>query len=68
MNKQERINFVYKEIRALCEELDNITNQMVVLRPFFENLIEVTNGKESFYKFSEVPQENNIEYKKDAHF
>ena len=60
MNEKERKNFVYKEVEALCEELDNIINQMIILKPFFKNLLDVTNGAEPFYKFNETSHKNNI--------
>jgi len=56
MNGKERKEFVYKEIKALYEELDGTINQLVILRPFFKNLLDVTNGAEPFYKFNEMPK------------
>lgn len=54
MNEKERINFVYKEIKALYEELDSTINQLVILRLFLKNLIDVANGAEPFYRFNEI--------------
>ena len=61
MNEQERKAFVYKEIKALYEELYGTINQLIILKPFFKNLIDVTNGAEPFYKFNEIPREDNFE-------
>jgi len=58
MDEIERKNFVYREMSALYEELDNTINQLVVLRPFFKNVLDVANGAETFYKFNEISQKD----------
>ena len=61
MNELERKNFVYKEIRALYEELDCTISQLVILRPFFKNLLDITNGAEPYYKFNETSRDDHFE-------
>ncbi len=57
MNKQEQQEFVNKEIVALFEDLDNTINQLIILRPFLKNVLNVINGVEPFYKFNEIPKD-----------
>lgn len=57
MNERERQELINKEIEALYEELDNTINQLVILRPFFKNLLNVINGTEPAYEFSKIPRE-----------
>jgi len=61
MNEKERQTYITNEIKALSEELDSTINQLIILRPFFKNLIDVTNGAEPFYKFNELHKKDNLE-------
>ena len=56
MNEQGRQEFINREVEALYEELENSINQLVMLRPFFQDLLKVIHGGEPSYKFSEVPK------------
>lgn len=56
MNEQERQEFINKEVEALYEELENTINQLVMLRPFFKDLLHVINGGDPSYHFSKLVQ------------
>jgi len=50
MNEKERQEFVYKEIEAIYEEIDNSVNQLVLSRRFLKKAIEVSKGAEPNYE------------------
>lgn len=49
MNDEERKEFVVNELDAIYEEMDNSINQLVILRRFLKNLVNVTKGAEPNY-------------------
>lgn len=49
MDEEERKNFVINELDAIYEEIDNSINQLVILRRFLKNLVDVSKGKEPNY-------------------
>ena len=49
MNEKERQKFVYEEIEAICEEMDNSINQLVLLKRFLQKAVEVSKGAEPDY-------------------
>lgn len=49
MNEEERKNYVIKELEAIYEEIDNSINQLVILRRFLKNLVNVSKGSEPNY-------------------
>lgn len=46
MNDQGRQEFINAEIIALSEELDSTINKLILLRPFFQDLVKVINGED----------------------
>lgn len=49
MNDEERKEFVANELDAIYEEMDNSINQLVILRRFLKNLVNVSKGAEPNY-------------------
>lgn len=49
MNEEERKEFVINELDAIYEEMDNSINQLVILRRFLKNLVNVSKGSEPNY-------------------
>lgn len=49
MNEDERKEFVINELDAIYEEMDNSINQLVILRRFLKNLVNVSKGSEPNY-------------------
>lgn len=49
MNEEERKTYVIEELDAIYEEMDNAINQLVVLRRFLKNLVNVSKGAEPNY-------------------
>lgn len=49
MNEEERKNFVIQELEAIYEEIDCSINQLVILRRFLKNLVNVSKGAEPNY-------------------
>lgn len=49
MNEAERKEFVVNELDAIYEEMDNSINQLVILRRFLKNLVNVSKGAEPNY-------------------
>ena len=49
MNEEERKEFVINELDAIYEEMDNSINQLVILRRFLKNLVNVSKGAEPNY-------------------
>jgi hypothetical protein len=49
MNEEARKEFVIKELEAIYEEMDNSVNQLVILRKFLKNLVDVSKGAEPDY-------------------
>lgn len=49
MNEEERKKFVIEELEAIYEEIDNSINQLVILRRFLKNLVNVSRGSEPNY-------------------
>lgn len=49
MNDEERKEFVVNELDAIYEEMDNSINQLVILRRFLKNLVNVSKGAEPNY-------------------
>lgn len=49
MNEEERKIFVIEELEAIYEEIDNSINQLVILRRFLKNLVNVSKGAEPNY-------------------
>ena len=52
MNELERQEFINSEIEALYEELDSTIDKLVLLKPFFEDLLKVVRGGVPSYKFT----------------
>jgi len=50
MNAKERQEFVYKEIEAIYEEMDNSINQLVLSKKFLQRAIEVSKGADAKYE------------------
>lgn len=49
MNEEERKEFIINELDAIYEEMDNSINQLVILRRFLKNLVNVSKGAEPNY-------------------
>lgn len=49
MNDEERKKYVTEELEAIYEEIDNSINQLVILRRFLKNLVNVSKGLEPNY-------------------
>jgi len=49
MNEEERKNYVIEELGAIYEEFDNCLNELVLLRRFLRNLVDVSKGTEPNY-------------------
>lgn len=49
MNEEERKTYVIEELDAIYDEIDNAINQLVVLRRFLKNLVNVSKGAEPNY-------------------
>ncbi|MEI8129131.1 MAG: hypothetical protein WCG95_05895 [bacterium] len=49
MKKKEQQEFTKKELQAIYDEFNLYVNQLDMLKPFFQNLIDVTNGAEPNY-------------------
>lgn len=49
MNNEERRIFVIEELEAIYEEIDNSINQLVILRKFLKNLVNVSKGADPHY-------------------
>lgn len=49
MNEEERKIYVIQELDPIYEEIDNSINQLVVLRRFLKNLVNVSKGAEPNY-------------------
>lgn len=49
MNDEERKVYVINELEAIYEEIDNSINQLVILRRFLKNLVNVSKGAEPNY-------------------
>lgn len=49
MTEDERKEFVVNELDAIYEEMDNSINQLVILRRFLKNLVNVSKGAEPNY-------------------
>lgn len=49
MNKIERQEFIKQELQAIYDEFCIHANQIEMLKPFIENLINVSNGAESIF-------------------
>ncbi len=54
MNEQERCDFIKKETKAIYEEFNIYLSQLILLKPFFLNLVEVANGANSNYELNEI--------------
>ena len=54
MNEKERQEFIKKEIEAIYEEFNAYVNQLNILKPFFQNLVDVANGANTIYELNEV--------------
>jgi len=61
MNEQQKQEFINNEIEALYEELNDSINKLVMLRPFFQDLLKVIHGGESSYKFGEIFHKDEVE-------
>lgn len=49
MDEVERKTYVINELEAIYEEIDNSINQLVILRRFLKNLVNVSKGEEPNY-------------------
>lgn len=49
MNEEERKQFIIDELDAIYEEIDCSINQLVILRRFLKNLVNVSKGAEPNY-------------------
>lgn len=49
MDEEERKKFITEELDAIYEEIDNSINQLVILRRFLKNLVNVSKGAEPNY-------------------
>lgn len=46
MNNLEKHVFIKNECEALCEELSECIEKLIIIRPFLDNLIKVLNDEE----------------------
>lgn len=60
MEETELKNFVKNELETIYEEFDAYINQLLILKPFIKDLIQVVNGAQPRYKLSDI-----FETKKD---
>lgn len=49
MNEIERKNYVVEELEAIYEEIDAAINQLVILKRFLKNLVNVSKGADPNY-------------------
>ena len=49
MNENERLDFIYNEIEAIYEEIDNSVNHLVLIRRFLQKAVAVSKGEEPNY-------------------
>lgn len=54
MNKEERHEFVVNEIETIYTEFETALNQLVILKPFFKDLIAVANGETPTYDLNDI--------------
>jgi len=59
MEKMETKTFVKNELETIYEEFDVYINQLILLKPFMKDLIQVLNGKEPTYNLSDIIKKNN---------
>jgi len=50
----ETKTFVKNELEAIYEEFDTYINQLILLKPFMKDLIQVLNGLEPSYRLSDI--------------
>jgi len=54
MNEIERQEFIKNETNAIYEEFNACVSQMVLLKPFLKNLVNVANGASPNYDLYEI--------------
>jgi len=52
MNERERQDFIIKEIEAIYGEFNASVSQLVILKPFLEDLIAVAKSENPSYDLS----------------
>ena len=58
MEQTETNVFVKNELEAIYEEFDKYINQLIILKPFIKDLMQVLNGLEPSYKLSDISKKN----------
>ncbi|MDD3435714.1 MAG: hypothetical protein PHC64_01025 [Candidatus Gastranaerophilales bacterium] len=60
MKLKERREFIRKELQAIYDEFNICINQMIMLKPFIKDLIDVTEGAQPTYDLVGFIQKDKI--------
>jgi len=58
MKENRRQEFIIRELEVINEEFEIYTNQLILLKPFLQDLILVAKGETPSYNMSELINKN----------
>lgn len=60
MTEDEKKEFVYLTLKDLYHEFNHLVNHLIILREFFQDLLNVQDGKEPMYETSSILKSNKF--------
>lgn len=61
MTENERKEYIYLTLKDLYHEFNSSVNHLVILREFYQDLLNVKDGKEPVYETTSILSVNKID-------
>jgi hypothetical protein len=63
MKQTERQKFITKQLEIIYDEYSTYVYQLIALKPFLNDIIEVSKGKKPVFDLSEIIKKNSFHAK-----